>query len=118
MRKNTLVECNAQFATEQGRTCYVLFDCPEGHENCRHAIPFSPSLEGQAVQRETAVWQRTGTMLEKLTLSPSIRRKPRYPSHDAALAAGCIEEYITPSLLCALHIFVKDGHIEFCGDSR
>jgi hypothetical protein len=65
-----------------------------------------------------AQWQRTGDTFETLTLSPSIRREPAYPSVNAALAAGCHEEHITPSLLCAFHGFIGNGQIEFCGDSR
>lgn len=124
-RRMTLTECNARFAhgTGSGRdqTCYVTFDCPEGHEDCRHVIPFTPSLEGQPLaspQHNGAIWQRTGDTIETLTLSPSIRRIPRYASREAAIAAGCIAEHVTDSLLCALHIFIRDGRIEFCGDSR
>lgn len=122
MRKHTLAECNGTFAAESdGRLCYVIFDCPEGHEDCRHVIPFTPALDGSAVaspQQNGAVWQRAGDTVETLTLSPSIRRIPRYQSREEAISAGCIAEYVTPTLLCALHIFIRNGRIEFCGDSR
>lgn len=121
MRKTSLKECNAEFATEKDQTCYVLFDCPEGHEDCRHAIPFTPSLEGSVLpspQHNGAMWNRKGDTIETLTLGPSIRRIPRYKDREDAIKNGCIPEYVTESMLCALHIFVKDGAIEFCGDSR
>lgn len=63
-------------------------------------------------------WQRVGDTFENLTLSPSIKRNPRHASREAAIAAGCLPEYVDDSLLCALHIFIRDGRIEFCGDSR
>jgi len=118
MRKTSLKECNAEFALEKDQTCYVLFDCPEGHDDCRHAIPFTPSLEGVATPCEHALWQRTGDTVDTLTLSPSILRRPRYASREAAIEAGCIPEYVTEGMLCGLHIFVKAGRIEFCGDSK
>lgn len=127
-RKTRLVDCNPRWITSgawtgapEGIACGVSFDCPEGHEGCSHAIPFTPAIDGSTVktwQSNGAQWQRIGDRFETLTLSPSIRRTPSYPSRGAAIAAGCIPEYVTPALLCALHIFVRDGAIEFCGDSR
>lgn len=122
-RKTRLVDCNPRWiagrytgvndAVARG----VHFDCPEGHEGCSHAIPFTPATDGspsETWQQNGCNWQRTGDTFETLTLSPSIRREPTYASVNAALAAGCLEEHITPSLLCAFHGFIKDGAIEFC----
>lgn len=121
-RRTRLVDCNPRWVTDGGRDgCGLIFECPEGHEDCRHAIPFTPALDGTehaSWQRNRAVWQRSGDTFETLTLSPSIRREPAYASREAALAAGCREEHIEPSLLCAFHGFIRDGQIEFCGDSR
>lgn len=122
MRKLRLTDCNPRWATEGDQTRYVIFDCPEeGHEDCRHAIPFTPSLEGHVLvspQQNGAQWNRSGDTFETLTLAPSIRRIPTYSSKDAAIAAGVKSEYIDASMTCALHIFVVNGTINFCGDSR
>jgi hypothetical protein len=97
----------------------IRFDCPEGHADCVHVIPFTPALdESLPNMYDGRGWQRTGNTFETLTLSPSIARRPKHASREAAIAAGCIPEYVTESLLCALHIFIRDGRIEFCGDSR
>jgi hypothetical protein len=99
----------------------IHFDCPEGHQGCSHAIPFTPSLDGGPAASwytNGAIWQRTGDTFETLTLSPSIRREPTYASREAAIAAGALEQYLEPTHFCALHIFIRDGAIEFCGDSR
>jgi hypothetical protein len=122
-RKHKLVDCNPRFAKmgDRGDTRYLTFDCPEGHSGCNHCIPFSPSMEGNAQtspQTNGAQWDRAGDTFETLTLSPSIRSIPRYPDRAAAIAAGCDEEYLDESYYCALHIFIKDGVIEFCGDSK
>lgn len=120
-RKHRLVDCNPNFVERGGITCGLRFDCPEGHSDCRHVIPFTPAIGGAAVASwysSGAQWQRSGETFETLTLSPSIRREPQYASREAAIAAGCIPEYIDESSLCALHIFIKGGAIEFCGDSR
>lgn len=101
--------------------CGIGFACPEGHEDCRHSIPFTPALDGTPAASwyaSGAIWQRSGDAFETLTLSPSIRREPVYASREAAIAAGALPEYIEPTHLCALHIFIRDGAIEFCGDSR
>lgn len=103
-RKMKLIECNPKWGSSKEVTCYVIFDCPEGHEDCRHSIPFTPSLDGQtqvSPQQNGAQWYRTGDTFENLTLSPSIRRIPLPGSDD-----------------CALHIFIRNGLIEFCGDSK
>lgn len=121
-RKTRLVDCNPRWGVDgqQGyERLWVTFDCPEGHSECRHTIPFTPSLDGDAQPRAGgAVWQRTGDTFETLTLSPSIRREPVYASREAALAAGALPEHLEDTHFCALHIFVRDGGIEFCGDSR
>lgn len=123
-RRHRLVDCNPHFVARDGVECAVYFECPEGHVGCKHIIPFTPALNGEALDasawygRAGAVWQRTGESLETLTLSPSIRRPQQYASKAQALAAGVLEEYFEESLTCALHIFIRDGQIEFCGDSR
>lgn len=124
-RKHRLADCNPKWVeTSDGVTCAVRFDCPEGHVDCVHVIPFTPRLDGSALDaakwygRSGAIWQRTGDTFEALTLSPSIRRVQHYASREAALADGVKPEHFEESLTCALHIFVKDGAIEFCGDSR
>lgn len=122
MRRHRLIDCNPQWAAESdGQTRYLIFDCPEGHEDCKHSIPFTPSLEGQprtSPQQNGAQWDRTGDTFEALTLTPSIRRIAKYASREEAIADGRIPEYVTPSMLCALHIFITNGAIVFCGDSR
>lgn len=126
-RRTRLVVCNPRWRCWSGRDGIdpvdaVQFDCPEGHEGCVHIIPFSPALDGSA-QTGTR-WQRKGDTFETLVLSPSIRRSPRYASREEAMAAGCVPEYVTESLLCAFHGFVggsggqMPGGIEFCRDSR
>lgn len=123
-RRTRLVDCNPRWVSSNGIDCAVRFDCPEGHDDCVHVIPFTPALDGSdgAIAFHGAgggiTWQRTGDTFETLTLSPSILRHQRYANRDAAIAAGCIPEYITDTLFCAMHIFVRDGQIEFCGDSR
>lgn len=117
-RKRRLIDCNPSWARTGELTCYVIFDCPEGHDECKHAIPFRQSLEGPLAQQEGAMWDRTGDTFETLTLTPSIARRPKHASREAAIAAGCIPEYVDASMLCALHIFITNGAIEFCGDSK
>ena len=120
-RRTRLVDCNPRWAVRDGVTCGVGFDCPEGHEGCAHTIPFTPALDGSPAASwysSGAVWQRTGDTFETLSLSPSILRNPVYASREAAIAAGADEKYLEPTHFCALHIFIKDGSIEFFGDSR
>lgn len=121
-RKHRLVDCNPSWATNyhgSDAVDAIIFDCPEGHLDCKHIIPFTPAFDGSTPKMEAGRgWQREGTTFETLTLSPSIARRPRHASREAAIAAGCLPEYIDDSLLCALHIFIKNGAIEFCGDSR
>lgn len=126
-RKTRLVDCNPRWVTGRyaGRNddtpVGVHFDCPEGHDGCSHAIPFTPALDGGPAASwytSGAIWQRAGDTFEMLTLSPSIRREPTYASREAALAAGALAEHLEPTHFCALHIFIRDGQIEFCGDSR
>lgn len=126
VRRLRLVDCNPRWRTWSGRdgadaVDAIMFDCPEGHADCHHIIPFTPALDGSAQpvkQTNGAQWQRKGDAFETLSLSPSIRRIPRYPNKAAALAAGCIEEHVTESMLCACHIFLTDGRFVFCSDSR
>lgn len=123
MRKFRLVDCDPRWGTGYGDdvTRYITFACPEGHEDCRHTIPFTPALDGsvQASPQQNGVqWSRIGDTFETLTLAPSIRRIPRYADRQAALDAGCLPEHITESMLCALHINVMGGVIDFCVDSR
>lgn len=124
MRKAKLVDCNPHFVEKDGIACAVYFECPEGHDGCKHVIPFTPAIGGAAVSPQSwygrggAVWQRSGETIETLTLSPSIRRIQRYVSKQAALADGVKEEHFEESLTCALHVFIRDGRIEFCGDSK
>lgn len=123
-RKHRLIDCNPKWRTWSGRDEVVdalQFDCPEGHVDCHHIVPFTPALDGTSrasPQSNSAQWNRTGDSFEAVTLSPSIRRIPRHASREAAIAAGCIAEYVTDSLLCAFHGFINNGEIEFCTDSR
>jgi hypothetical protein len=126
-RRTRLVDCNPRWVT--GRyagqpddvPCGIHFDCPEAHEGCSHAIPFAPRLDGSPATSwytSGAIWQRSGDTFETLTLSPSIRRNPTYASREAAIAAGALPELLEDSHFCAFHGFIRDGQIEFCGDSR
>ena len=128
-RRTRLIDCNPRWVTgryvgqpgDDDVPRGVHFDCPEGHEGCSHVIPFSPAFDGSPTpgwQQNGAQWQRSGDTFETLSLSPSIRRIPRHATREAAIAAGCIPEYVTASLLCACHIFITDGTIVFCSDSR
>lgn len=126
-RKHRLVDCAphwVQYSPDPTSPDAIYFECPEGHDDCKHVIPFTPALDGSSRSRDQqkqgngAQWQRTGDTFETLTLAPSIRRIQRYPSKEAALADGVKEEHFGESLTCALHIFIKDGAIEFCGDSK
>lgn len=126
-RKTRLVDCNPRWVTgryagsDDDVPCGIHFDCPEGHEGCDHAIPFAPRLDGSPATSwytSRAIWQRTGDTFETLTLTPSIARVPAYASRAEAIARGCLDQNVTPSLLCAFHGFIRDGAIEFCGDSR
>ena len=123
-RKTRLVDCNPDFRSYDGRDGALdalAFACPEGHIDCRIIVPFTPALDGAAQpvkQRNGAQWSRTGDTFETLTLQPSIRTIQQYPSRDAALAAGVGAEWFTERLICGLHIFVTNGEITFCGDSK
>lgn len=114
-RKHRLVDCNPRFAQmgNRGPTCWLVFDCPEAHDcmfkNGNVQIPITPSLEGEpqtSPQSNGAIWQRTGDTFETLTLSPSILMRPTTTTDG---------HVVDP---CALHIFIKNGAIEFCGDSK
>ena len=116
-RRTRLIDCNPRWVSgryagrDDDTPVGVHFDCPEGHEGCDHAIPFTPAVGGGPAASwytSGAIWQRTGDTFETLTLSPSIRRTP---ASDAQAGDP-------PSFRCACHIFIRDGQIEFCGDSR
>jgi hypothetical protein len=122
-RKHKLVDCSPHFVEDKdGVLCAVYFECPEGHDDCKHVIPFTPALDGKTGDWNNGgvgpIWSRSGETFETLTLQPSIRRIQRHASKEAAIASGVIEEYFTESLTCALHIFITNGAIEFCGDSK
>lgn len=117
MRRARLVDCNPRWVWRGDKTCWITFDCPEGHEGCHHTIPFTPSLDGALVIHGCATWERQGDTFETLTLTPSIKRNPRYASREAALADGCIPTHVTPMLLCALHVELTNGTFSFCSDS-
>lgn len=101
-------------------TRFVTFDCPEGHRDCWHTIPFTPTLDGTPASktRGGAQWGRTGDTFETLTLTPSIRRVPSYKSREKAIADGCSPDNISDSLLCAFHGHITNGVITFTDDSR
>ncbi len=124
MRRTKLTDCNPHWVIFSGKEGdapdAIYFDCPEGHEDCHYVIPFTPALNGSAIavqQKNGVQWARAGDIFEKLTLTPSIRGLPSFKSKEAAIADGRIPEYVHPRMWCALHIFIRDGHIEFCGDS-
>ncbi len=118
MRRTRLFDCNPKWVEyDEGLTCGIRLDCPEGHDGCLHVIPFTPALDGTQFDI-TRVWQRTGDTFETLTLTPSIRRLPTYTSRDEALATGALPEYLNDSHFCAFHGFIQNGQIVFCGDSR
>lgn len=126
-RRTRLVDCNPRWVSgrytgvDSDVARGVHFDCPEGHEGCSHAIPFTPAMDGTAStswQTNSAIWQRTGDTFETMTLSPSIRRVPTYAGREAAIAAGAVAEHLGDQHFCAFHGFIRDGRIEFCGDSR
>lgn len=99
-RKHRLVDCNPHFFAwggGQGSPDALSFDCPEGHTDCKHYIPFTPALDGSDGSETAPRWQRTGSELETLTLKPSIR---------------------SVSVYCAMHIFITDGQIIFWSDSH
>jgi hypothetical protein len=79
-------------------------------------IPFAPALDGS--MRSDTRWQRVGDTFEVLTLTPSIKRRPTYANREAAVAAGALEQYLQPSMFCAMHVNITNGCIEFHGDSR
>lgn len=121
-RRTRLVDCNPRWVCWSGREGIdaidaVHFDCPEGHDSCVFDIPFTPALDGSP-QTLGVRWQRTGDTFETLTLSPSIRRTPTYASPEAAIVAGALDMYLTPSMFCAFHGILTNGVFELCGDSR
>lgn len=118
----TLLECDPRWVTaygeEEAGASYLQFKCPEGHYNCWHTIPFTPALDGRVVHGGRTHWQRTGRpSFDDLTLQPSIRRRPAYASEADAIRWGCTPP-VAKSLLCALHIYITAGKIDFLSDSR
>jgi hypothetical protein len=107
-----LIDCNPRWTEDRRR---LRFDCPEGHDACWHTIPFTPDLDGAPQQ---ALWERVGDTFETLTLTPSLRRMPEFASREVAIAEGCIPEYVTEALLCAMHVNIVEGQFVFAGDSR
>lgn len=117
-RRPKLVDCDPRWGTDSsGLTRWISFDCPEGHEHCRHVIPFSPALDGSIHVLKSAMWTRSGDTFETLSLSPSIARRPQYASREAAVEDGCIAELVTPSMLCAMHVTLQAGVFQFAPDS-
>ena len=107
-RKYKLIDCNPRWveAPDSATRCYLQFECPEGHPECWHTIPFTPSLGGAVVMHAGPKWDRRGDTFETLTLTPSIRRR-RVLDRDGLVVRAC-----------ALHINIRDGAIEFCNDSK
>lgn len=102
-RIHRIADLDPHWVESDGKRCGVRFDCPEGHEDCRHVVPFTPALDGSPATSwypSGVQWQRAGDTFETLTLTPSIATPPGRESG------------------CALHIFIRDGQIEFCGDSK
>lgn len=125
-RRTRLVDCNprwmhGRYRADEGPVCGVKFECPEGHAECWHAIPFTPALGGIPVpgwQENGCIWQRTGETFETLTLTPSIRRHPTFVNREAAIADGALSQYLNDSHFCAFHGLITNGAITFCGDSK
>lgn len=102
-------------------TCYLLFDCPEGHTDCDITIPFTPNLDGAHVSLAPPIWTRqVGVRIDfaTLTLTPAIKRIPQYTSFEAAKLQRPGLVYLHPSLLCGFHGSIVDGRILFHEDSR
>lgn len=82
---------------EHGPADAVYFRCPH-HEYCSHIVPFTPDLAGTAIpkspQKNGAHWRRSGSSIETLTLSPSVKSP------------------------CGFHGHVRNGLVVFCGDSK
>jgi hypothetical protein len=120
VRKPRLVDCRPRWGEDKGVVRYITFDCPEGHEGCEHTIAFSPGLDGVVWTREHgALWllPEQTVSFETLTLQPSIQRRARYVDRAAALAAGCLPDYITETMFCRMHVNLTNGVFEFAGDS-
>ena len=117
-RKSKFADLNPHWAEDgAGVICYVHFDCPEGHDGCKHTIPFTPALDGSTQHVGRVSWQRKGDTFETLTLNPSIKRHPTHKNREEALKAGCLPQYIGEWMFCRFHGFVVQGKITFCGDS-
>lgn len=118
-RRHRLIDCNPKWVEDiTGVICYLHFDCPEGHEDCSHTIPFTPALDGTERTSSRALWKRIGDTFETMTLEPSIARRPRYQDRAEAIADGCLPEYITETLFCDMHVNLVNGTFEFSGDSK
>lgn len=125
MRKTRLADCDPHWVIYAGKEGDspdgIYFECPEGHEDCHHVIPFTPALDGSTrPTQQGRGWRRvSGDTFDTLTLTPSIRRNSKYSSREEALAdPKILPEYVTESMWCKLHIFVENGQIKFCGDSK
>lgn len=120
MRKHRFIDCNPRWSDATSEhPCHIRFDCPEGHKECTHTIRVDPAKNADLPKPEHGTyWYRTGDDFQTMSLTPSIRRIPVFKSREAALKAGCKPEHISDTLLCALHIHIKDGKIEFCKDSK
>lgn len=122
-RRFRLADLNPRFTTYDGKDDHppdcLTFDCPEGHEDCRYHVPFAPGLGGPgAKQRDGVTWARTGDTFETLTLAPSIKGIPKFENEAEAIAKLDRPEHRHVRMWCHLHIFIKNGAIEFCSDSR
>lgn len=118
-RKTKLVDCNPQWVESHGVPCGVSFDCPEGHDGCRHTIRFTPMLDGTSwTPHGKAIWQRTGDAFDTLTVTPSIRRVPRRGGEDTPDSSNYVNQRVNETIRCALHVTLTNGTFEFCGDSR
>jgi len=120
-RRTRFVDCRPRWGLHFGESSdrHVTFECPEGHDGCHHTIPLTPARGGEAWKPEVgAIWDRVGDDFATMTISPSIRRNARYESREKAIEAGCIPEYVNDELLCAMHVNIVGGEIQFAGDSR
>jgi hypothetical protein len=107
-RRSRLVDCNPRWGSDRdGIVRYVTFECPEGHPNCWHTIPFTPAFDGLPRSSDGgAIWERVGDDLATLTLTPSIARQVTQNSETG--------EIIDP---CHMHVNLTNGVFEFAGDS-
>lgn len=92
-----LTELDAEITSVSGRPqendC-LLFICP----TCRDGHGIMVSFIGPSLYPSGAMWEKSGSGLEDLTISPSINCD--YPLEDG-------------SRPCRFHGFVRDGWVEF-----